>query len=90
MKKKFSQKVASILDAPVVAVSREGYIELFSNSQAIIQGCVAILEYDNSIIKLQLNKNIASFKGEELFISSMNDSTAIICGMIVSIEFSTM
>ncbi len=90
MKKKFSQKVASILDAPVVAVSSEGYIELFSNTQAIVQGCVAILEYDSSIIKLQLNKSIASFKGEELFISSMSDSTATICGIIVSIEFSTL
>ncbi len=90
MKKKFREKVASILDAPVVAVSTEGYIELFSNTQAVVQGCCAILEYDSDIIKLQLNKSIASFKGEDLFISSMNDSTAIIQGMIVAIEFSTM
>ena len=90
MKKKFREKVASILDAPVVAVSQEGYIELFSNTQAVVEGCCSILEYDSNIIKLQLNKSIVAFKGEGLFISSLNDSTAIIRGMIVSIEFSTM
>ncbi len=90
MKKKFREKVAQVLDAPVVAVSREGYIELFSNTQAIIEGCSEILEYDSNIIKLKLYKNIVSFKGEELFIRSMNDGSAIICGMIVGIEFSTL
>ncbi len=90
MKKKLREKIASALDAPVVAVSREGYIELFSNTQAIVQGCSEILEYNSSVIKLKINDNTATFRGEDLFISSMSDGSAVICGLIVSLEFSTV
>lgn len=89
-KKGIFEKVANALDAPVVSVSPEGFIELFSNTQAVVEGVKCILNYNECEIKLSLFENAVAFKGEGLFIKSLNGETAIICGKFVSVEFCTL
>jgi sporulation protein YqfC len=89
-KKGFSQKMADFLDAPIVSVSESGYMELFSNTQAVVEGVKYIIDCCDSTIKLKLSENIITFKGEKLYIKSLNSSVMIICGTIITIEFSTL
>lgn len=86
-KRKLRQKLADIIDSPPAALSGS-FIELCSNTQATVEGCRNILEYDESNIKLKCCDICVSFKGDGLYIRLMNDSSAIICGTIASIDFS--
>ena len=86
--RKVKQKVADILDAPISVISGS-FIELFSNTQAAVEGCKGILEYDESCIKLECSDQIVTFKGDGLYIRTMSDSNAMVCGMIASIDFCT-
>ena len=83
--RKVKKKVSAIIDTSTFA----GSIEVFSNTQAAVDGCNAILEYDESCIKLQCPKLCVSFKGEGLYIKTMTDSSAVIYGTIASIDFCT-
>ena len=84
--RKVKQKVADFLDAPISAISGSS-IEIFSNTEAYVEGCKGILEYDSSCIKLECVDICVSFKGDGLYIRSMGDSAAIVCGTIASIDF---
>ena len=84
--RKVKQKVANFLDAPISAISGSS-IEIFSNTEAYVEGCKSILEYDSSCIKLECIDICVSFRGDALYIRSMGDATAIVCGTITSIDF---
>lgn len=86
--KKAKQKVADLLDAPISVISGS-FIEIFSNTQASVEGCKGILEYDESCIKLECSDLCVTFKGDGLYIRTMSDSSAMVCGTIASIDFST-
>ena len=86
--RKIKQKVADLLDAPVSVVSGS-FIEIFSNTQASVEGCRSILEYDGACIKLDCTDFCVCFRGDGLYIRAMSDSNAMVCGTIVSIDFST-
>ncbi len=64
-----------------------GYIEIVSNCCALVDGCKSVLEYDNSIIKLNLGKNAVCFRGNSLTIKSLAMEQAMVEGFIVSVEF---
>ena len=86
--RRVKQKVADLLDAPISVISGS-FIEIFSNTQATVDGCNGILEYDESCIKLECSDLFVTFKGDGLYIRTMNDSNAMVCGMIASIDFCT-
>lgn len=88
MKRRVKQKVADLLDAPVSVISGS-FIEIFSNTQASVEGCKGILEYDESCIKLECHDICITFKGGGLYIRTMSDSNATVCGTIASIDFCT-
>ena len=84
--RKVKQKVADFLDSPVSAIHGSS-MEVFSNTEAYVEGCKGILEYDSSGIKLECSDICICFSGDGLYIRSMGDSTAIVCGTIASIGF---
>ena len=63
------------------------HIELFSNREVNIEGCLGIIEYNSSLIKLNCRGMSVKFNGDNLCISNMNDSLACVTGTIVSVEF---
>lgn len=86
--RRIKKKVADLLDAPVSVISGS-FIEIFSNSEASVEGCKSILEYDSSCIKLECCDICICFRGDGLFIRAMNDCCATVCGTIASIDFFT-
>ncbi len=64
-------------------------IELLGNSEAVVEGCKGILEYDDTIIKIAIHKMQVKFVGMELTIKSLNSESVIIQGKIGGIEFIT-
>ncbi len=63
------------------------HIELFSNREVNIEGCLGIIEYNSSLIKLNCRGMTVKFNGDNLCIGNMNDGLACVTGTIVSVEF---
>ncbi|MGI5895739.1 MAG: YabP/YqfC family sporulation protein [Oscillospiraceae bacterium] len=64
-------------------------IELLGNSEAVVEGCKGILEYDDNIIRIAIHKMEVKFSGIDLSIKSLNSESIIIEGQISGIEFLT-
>ena len=63
------------------------HIELFSNREANVEGCLGIIEYDSSLIKLNCSGITVKFSGDSMCINNMNEGLACVTGTIVSVEF---
>lgn len=63
------------------------HIELFSNREASVEGCLGIIEYDKNFIKLNCRGITVRFSGDDLCLNNMNDGLVSIIGTIVSVEF---
>ena len=62
-------------------------IEILGNTEAVVEGCKGVLEYDENVIVLNLGKMSVKFEGEDLSLKCMNDSDAVVEGVFVSIEY---
>lgn len=70
----------------IVNIIREPHIELFGNSECVIDGLEGIIEYTSERIKINLGKYAVSIIGDELYINSFSHNGAIINGYIISLE----
>ncbi|MCD7873299.1 MAG: YabP/YqfC family sporulation protein [Clostridiales bacterium] len=66
----------------------EPHIEIYGNSQCIVDGLKSVVEYSNKKIKLNIGKKSVTFTGDELYIDSFTPQGAVIEGLIISLEFS--
>lgn len=82
-----SHRICDKLELPEDVCRKCGYIELISNCCALVEGCKGIGEYDDTVIKLNLEKSTVCFYGNSLSIRSLSMEQAIVEGFIVSIEF---
>ncbi|MCD7827060.1 MAG: YabP/YqfC family sporulation protein [Clostridiales bacterium] len=82
-------KIADELQMPRSAVSSVYRIEFRGNEDVTVEGCKGIVEYDNSVISLNLGSVVARFRGSDLEISSFFEEQAVIRGVIIQLEFST-
>ena len=62
-------------------------IEMLGNREMIIDGCKAVVEYEENIIKLSLGEYVLSLSGDNLLINSFDNNVAIISGQICEIFF---
>jgi len=53
----------------------------------MVDGCKSVMEYDDTMIKLNVGKNSVSFIGYGLTIKSLSLEQAMIEGTILSMEF---
>ena len=84
----FSHRIRDTLNINDDILRRCGYIELVSNTCALIDGCRSVMEYNEELIKLNLGKNTVSFSGTGLTIRSLSMEQAMVEGFIVSVDFS--
>lgn len=63
------------------------HIEIFSNKNAIIEGCKSIVDYRENYIKLKIKKGFLILSGTEFLISSFDEEKIIIKGNIFSLEY---
>ena len=62
-------------------------IELFSNTQAVIEGCKGVIEYNDNYLKLRLSEGAIVLVGDNFDIVSFEEKTICIKGKINSLEF---
>lgn len=83
----FSRRICETLNINDDIYGRCGYIEIISNTCALIDGCRSVLEYTDECIKLNLGKNTVTFLGTGLTIRSLSMKQAMVEGFILNIEF---
>ena len=76
-----------LLELPPGLATGMAHIDLMGNREAIVDGCRGILEYGDSVIRLNTGKSIVKFTGRELYIRSLTGTQAIVDGFILTIEF---
>jgi len=62
-------------------------IELFSNNQVVVEGCLSVYEYNDNYLKLKLSSGAVILVGEAFDIVSFGDKTITVKGKISSLEF---
>ncbi len=82
-----SHRICDMLDLPEDVCVNCGYIELVSNTCALVDGCKSVLEYSDECIKLNLGKTTVCFVGNSLHIRSLSMAQALVEGFIVKVEF---
>ena len=65
------------------------HFEINGNNEVIVDGCRAIVEYDESSIKIDMGKMLVLFLGTDLTIKCLTIDSLVIEGIILSIEFIT-
>lgn len=62
-------------------------IEIFSNKQFILEGCLGLLEYNDNYLKLRLSKGALVLEGKEFDIVSFEEKTIVVKGEFLKLEF---
>jgi len=76
-----------VLELPADLLLGMAHFELSGNREVIIDGCHAILEYDENLIRLNAGKLSVRFTGRGLTIRNLKRDSVIIEGFIASVEF---
>lgn len=63
------------------------HIEMISNREICIEGCVGVLEYTDAYLKLKLSKGALIIMGSNLDITLFEGKMITICGTVSSVEF---
>lgn len=82
-----AHRICERLDLPEDAMRNCNCIEIISNCCATVDGCKSVMEYDSSVIKLDLGKLRVRFLGSGLSIRSLTLEQAVIEGTIIAAEF---
>ena len=75
------------LDLPPGMLLGEANIQLFSNREAVIEGCRAVLDYDENLVRINTGSGIISFMGRGLEIVSFENLQVIIRGYILAVNY---
>ena len=81
-------KITEIFDIPQAALAGASQMEISGNREAVVDGCLGVLAYDEDMIRLALRGMIATFRGRGLQIRVLTHDSAIVGGYITNIEFS--
>ena len=84
-----AERIGNELDLPAEGLPGNAQIELCGNKKAIVSGCRGVLEYDEKTICVSAGRLSVRFNGGDLCISFYRDGEAVICGNIVSVDFSS-
>ena len=63
------------------------HIELFSNREITVEGCIGVFEYSDAYLRLRLNKGALILCGSGFDIASFEGSNITVKGKISSLEF---
>lgn len=77
------------MELPGGVLSGGVHIELFSDSEATVDGRCSVLEYTDTLVMLNTRTGIVKFTGINLNIPLMEQSCVRICGRICGVEFTS-
>lgn len=84
-----AKKVADELQFPEGALIDTYRIEFNGSSEVVVEGCKGIVEYDESVVALNLGPCVARFHGTGLEISNFFEEQAVLKGTVLAMEFSS-
>ena len=87
MKKGIREKFAEVTDLPKDFVMDMARITLLGNRQIQVENYRGIVEYTDSIIRLDMNNKQIKICGNDLLIENLAEKTVYIGGNIISVEF---
>lgn len=73
------------LDIPVGVTGLK--VEIFGNKRAVIDGCKGVVEYYDSIIRLNVGNGTVNFLGHNLHILTFELGVVELTGIIENIEY---
>ncbi|MDR2909326.1 MAG: YabP/YqfC family sporulation protein [Oscillospiraceae bacterium] len=76
-----------LFDIPQAAISGNMQIELSGNTEALVDGCTGVLEYDESTVRLAGKSMSVRFRGRNLQLKVLTHDSAVLAGFILSVEF---
>jgi sporulation protein YqfC len=65
------------------------HIEMRSNLEFNIEGAKGVLEYDESVVRINTGRMVISLKGRRLNLKCLSPSNLVVSGFITGIEFVT-
>jgi len=89
LQKNFKEKFEELSSLGAENELRLPHIELCSNREATVEGCVGIIEYDKNIVRLNCKSVTVKFSGDCLCISNLSAGRICVSGEIVLLEFGT-
>lgn len=63
------------------------HIEVSGNAEAVVEGCLGVLEYGDTVISLNTAKLTVRISGADLSIVSFQNGQAVITGIIAGVDF---
>ena len=63
------------------------HVEISGNTEAIVEGCLGVLEYGDRSISLNTAKLTVRISGADLSIASFQNGQAVITGIIAGVDF---
>jgi len=86
---RIAERLGSELEMPKTSLPGTVHIELSGNREAIVDGCRGVVEYSENVIRLNTGKLIVRFTGSGLMIKTLQLNQAIICGNILSLDYTS-
>ena len=68
-------------------LSMPTHMEINGNTEAVVDGCSGILEYDAETVRIRTGKLIVRFEGRNLTIGSLTADSLVVSGFITGIQF---
>lgn len=75
------------LELPIGTTSGDANIILYSDREAMVDGCRGVISCSEDAIKVNIGKRAVCFTGRNLMIKSLTEREIIISGCILNVEF---
>ena len=63
------------------------HMEINGNTEAVVDGCSGVLEYDTDVVRIRTGKLTVRFTGRELSIKCLTADSLVVTGFLTGIEF---
>jgi sporulation protein YqfC len=70
-----------------VGLSMPTHMEINGNTEAVVDGCSGVLEYDTDVVRIRTGKLIIRFTGRGLTIKCLTEDSLVVTGFFTGIEF---
>ena len=87
MRKNSDRNSGEISQGVKTKASNSPIMEFISNREVMIEGVNGILEYDDSVVRLNSGRLIITFLGKQMSIKCLTASSLVITGCFTTVEF---
>ncbi len=84
---KAAEYIGRALEMPPGTMSKTCNLQMSGNREVLVDGCRGLIEYSEEVIRINIGNGIVKFVGRGLEIRSLSDTTAVVAGFILAVEF---